>query len=258
MSTALKVVGVDGLPIAVAITTGGGATPTVYSDPACTQAVTMPATITADTTFYLTVQGPFVVSTRIGRVELGPQYVTGSDGALVEVPVKSDPDTLKRIANPAGGTEIDVAERLALYDVQAQASPTVFTEVEGMTVVVPPQAGDFKVTAEIPYQFNTGTAAAGTLQGLQVEITDFSSGTDVIYHTGGGAAMAGAVANRQWNGTIVATRRFGPSSTTRRFRVLARQLTATPTNWLQAILVAQNAPSGTDVFGAMLLQAVAL
>lgn len=264
MAVARSVITVDpgGRAMLVDIQNMAGTSVTTYDGPDNGNTRTLPLSISAVTSFYLATPGDYQVSATVNGRE-----IAGENGAkrAVTVPLVGEIRVLPTMdaaealdSSEMGGTEIDVAERQAIYDVQAQASPTVFTEVEGLTISVPPQTGAFKVSVEIPWQLNTGTAAAGSLQALQVQLTDFTSGTDVVYATAGGSSLAGAVASRQWNGSLIVSRRFSPNAATRRFRVLARQLTATPSGWLQGILIGQNAPSGTDTYGSMLLQAVAL
>ena len=98
MGAGLRVTGVDGLPVVVAITRASdGAALNVYADPACTAQLTMPVSVTTDTTFFMRGQGAVSVSLKIGGVEVGPVPATSAEGAVSSVPVPGDPDTLKRL-----------------------------------------------------------------------------------------------------------------------------------------------------------------
>ena len=79
------------VPVVVDINTTG--TPTelaAFSDSACTQSVSLPATITMDTTFYVRQTGAVVLSVKVGGTELAGARVFLSNAGPVTFPIDAD------------------------------------------------------------------------------------------------------------------------------------------------------------------------
>lgn len=81
MSAAVRVTHVNGISLDVDLTTVADDAVDVFSDVDCTTPVTMPATITADTTLYVTEQGTYKLSVLRGAIEVaGPITVALREG----------------------------------------------------------------------------------------------------------------------------------------------------------------------------------
>jgi hypothetical protein len=160
------------------------------------------------------------------------------------------------IAAGGPGNEIDSAERTVFFDVQAVSN--TYTFVEGLQIDVPAQARPFMVEFWAVCQLSTGTAAAATLQGLQVTLNDVTAGTPgTIFGYDPYYVAAPTTTARVFQATVHIQRRFAPTAARRIFSIYARTAVATPTNWGSVFLLGDDAGiSGTNP--PMWLRAVSL
>lgn len=138
--------------------------------------------------------------------------------------------------------EIDYSERNTTFDIQAIG--TTLTDVEGLLVIVPPQVRPFRIDCWALITFNTGTAAAGNVQQVNFTLIDYTSGsTNVAFSSTYGASTA--VTGRTLQSPITLSRRFPPNPSTRYFKIAAKQVLATITNWTSTGIFAGDIPNDT-------------
>lgn len=129
MAGSVRITGVNAhIPVVVDLNTTG--TPTefaAFSDAACTASVSLPATITADTTFYVKAAAPVILSVKVGGVEIGPGEVFLTNAGPVAYPIdsnrhNSDADrmiglmTLRLGASAAATTPGTVVGKIQVFD----------------------------------------------------------------------------------------------------------------------------------------------
>lgn len=163
---AIRITQVLGIPLVVTITRADGASVTAYSDVGLTTPVTQPAAISADTTYYVSGQGYFIVSMKVAGVELGPFPVYCAEHQTTPVPVPADADALRRIgvAGAAGTTELGYAERTTNDSTTNTAYASVGSnKISGLSVTVVgeglPVLVEFFCPSVVHSVANTATAA---------------------------------------------------------------------------------------------------
>lgn len=145
MAGSVRITNVNGISTVVDITTTGGSPTefTAYSDLACTQTVALPATITADTTFYVKATGTVLLSVTVDGIEIaGPASVALSNAGPVTFSLDPDPrnngQILGLVATHGGSSAVPTAKTAD------------YTAKNGDAVLADASGGDFSVTLPAP------------------------------------------------------------------------------------------------------------
>lgn len=151
--------------------TGGSIT--VFSDPACTSTISLPATITEPTTFYVSSQRVARISLKVSDIELatrgGDMLVYSFAGGQLSGVAPADLDTLRELIEGVGGAHNhDAAYAPLVVPGRAKAGATTYPNVPGVSWTG--NAAD-AIAAGVTYYFPMVVHDPCTLDELWIEVT---------------------------------------------------------------------------------------
>lgn len=161
----------------------------------------------------------------------------------------------RMLLNGQPGAAIDIARRTTSFDVQAVG--TTATDVEGLLVVVPPQVRSYRLQCTCQIAFATGTAAANTVQQVNLTLIDQDAAVTVGY-AAVTATQGSAAATRTINLSATIDVALDPNSVTKTYKIQAKLAAASVANWTSTSIIGGTLPDSGGVFPPILLTAVSL